>query len=80
VKIESEKDKNYKKEPKILRTEKDNYEQNIHHQKKVILFRKLKLWVLMGLRPVICISEQNIKVTGHIGQDRINEHIRGNFW
>jgi hypothetical protein len=43
VKIEREKDKKYQKVLEILKTEKEEHEQNILHQEEGIPFRKLKL-------------------------------------
>jgi hypothetical protein len=43
VKIDGEKDKKYQKELEILRTEKQENEQNILHQEEGILFRTLRL-------------------------------------
>jgi hypothetical protein len=54
--------------------------QNILHQEDGVLFRKLKLWVPMGLRAEICGSENDMKVAGHMGQDKTRELIRQNFW
>jgi hypothetical protein len=80
VKIEGEKDKEYQKELKILRTEKEENEQNILHQEEGILLRKLNLWVLTGLRLEIGQSEHDTKVASHIGQDKTKELIRRNVW
>jgi hypothetical protein len=73
VKIEGEKDKKYQKELEILRTEKEENEQNIRHQEEGILFRKFKIWVPTGLRSEICESEHEMKVADHMGQDKAKE-------
>jgi hypothetical protein len=78
--IEGEKDKKYQTELEILRTEKAENDQNILHHEEGSLFRKLKLWVPTGLRSEICESEHDTKVASHMGQDKIKELIRRNFW
>jgi hypothetical protein len=50
------------------------------HQEEGVLYRKLNLWVLCSLRVRVLQSEHDSKVAGHMGQDKIKELIRQNFW
>jgi len=44
------------------------------------LYRKGKLWILAGTVLHVIESEHDMKVAGHMGQDKTIELIRRNFW
>jgi hypothetical protein len=56
----------------------EEQEQKILHQDEGILYQKLQLWILSGLRLEVCESEHDSKVASHRGNDETTEHIRIN--
>jgi hypothetical protein len=52
----------------------------ILHEEDGILFRWLRLWIPSSLRDDVLVSEHDSKVAGHMGQDKMKELIRLNFW
>jgi hypothetical protein len=52
----------------------------ILHEEDGILFRQLRLWIPSSLRADVLVSEYDSQVAGHMGQDKMMELIRRNFW
>jgi hypothetical protein len=63
-----------------LRTDKEENKQTRFYEEEGIVFWKLILRVLMGLRSELCESKHDTKVTFHIGYDKTKECIRRNFY
>jgi hypothetical protein len=66
VRSKGEKDEKYKTKLNHL-LENEEQEQTIQHQEEGILYRKLKLWILLGLRLDICKKKHDSKVAAHMG-------------
>jgi hypothetical protein len=77
VKTEGTKDEQYLEALQSLGKEDDKMESSVH-QDEGVLYRKLKLWVPCDLRDSLLHSEPDLKVAGHIGQDKMMELIRQN--
>jgi hypothetical protein len=52
----------------------------ILHEEDGILFRRLRLWIPLSLTDEVHISEHDSKIAMLMGQDRIKQLIRRNFW
>jgi hypothetical protein len=79
LKEEGAKDKEYLEGIQSLDRQDEKMESTLY-QEEGVLYRKLKLWVPCGLRDGVLQSEYDSKVAGHMGQDKVKDLIRRNFW
>jgi hypothetical protein len=79
VKEEALKDEDYKEAMKSLEKNEENSHDTLSQEEGVLYYRP-RLWVPCGIRTRILESEHDSKVAGHMGEDKMKELIRRNFW